>query len=219
MEESKKFINLRNEMVSFQLIDRNIKDVKVLDAMKKISRHLFVDDIYRNEAYGDYPLPIIMGQTISQPYIVALMTQELDLKLTDKVLEIGTGSGYQTAVLAEIANEVFTIETIKELSIKAENILISLDYKNIHLKNSDGYNGWPEEAPFDKIIVTAAPKETPDLLTAQLKNKGIMIIPIGLPGQTQILVKITKSDNILIKKEICSVAFVPLIKENFQNKL
>ncbi|MHB1376742.1 MAG: protein-L-isoaspartate(D-aspartate) O-methyltransferase [Candidatus Humimicrobiaceae bacterium] len=215
MEENKKFIISRHEMVVTQLINRDIKDGNVLNAMKKIARHLFVDKNYQNEAYSDYPLPIIMGQTISQPYIVALMTQELELKSTDKVLEIGTGSGYQTAVLAEIADEVFTIETINELLIKAENILESLDYKNIHFKNSDGYKGWSEEAPFDKIIVTAAPKEIPDLLTDQLKNKGIMLIPIGLPGRTQSLIKIIKSDNHLVKEEICSVAFVPLIKEKF----
>jgi protein-L-isoaspartate(D-aspartate) O-methyltransferase len=213
MEESKKFIILRHEMVATQLINRDIKDGNVLNAMGKIPRHLFVDKNYQNEAYSDYPLPIIMGQTISQPYIVALMTQELDLKSTDRVLEIGTGSGYQTAVLAEIANEVFTIETISELFIKAKNTLESLDYKNIHLKNSDGYKGWPEEASFDKIIVTAAPNKVPDLLTDQLKNNGIMLIPIGLPGQTQNLIKIMKSDNHLEKKELCSVAFVPLIKE------
>ncbi|MHB1252822.1 MAG: protein-L-isoaspartate(D-aspartate) O-methyltransferase, partial [Candidatus Humimicrobiaceae bacterium] len=200
-------------MIVSQLIGRNIKDANVLDAMEKIPRHLFVDKNYHNEAYSDYPLPIIMGQTISQPYIVALMTQELGLTHQDKVLEIGTGSGYQTAILAEIAKEVFTIETINELLIKAQNVLESLDYKNIHFKNSDGYNGWLEEAPFDKIIVTAAPKEIPDLLTGQLKNKGVMLIPIGFPGQTQILFKVTKSGNNVIKEEICSVAFVPLIKE------
>lgn len=213
MEENKKFIDLRHRMIVSQLIDRNIKDANVLDVMEKIPRHLFVDKNYQNEAYSDYPLPIIMGQTISQPYIVALMTQELGLTRQDKVLEIGTGSGYQTAILAEIAKEVFTVETINELLIKAQNVLESLDYKNIHFKNSDGYNGWLEEAPFDKIIVTAAPKEIPDSLTGQLKNKGVMLIPIGFPGQTQILFKVTKSGNDVIKEVICSVAFVPLIKE------
>ena len=141
------------------------------------------------------------------------MTQGLELTSKDRVLEIGTGSGYQTAILAEIAKEVFTVETIKELMAKAQNVLESLDYKNIYFKNSDGYNGWSEEAPFDKIIVTAAPKEIPDLLTNQLKDKGIMIIPIGFPGQTQTLFKVVKSGSRLIKEEICSVAFVPLIKE------
>lgn len=213
MEENKKFIELRHDMVVSQLIDRNIKDVNVLDVMRKIPRHLFVDKNYQYEAYSDYPLPINMGQTISQPYIVALMTQELELTHKDKVLEIGTGSGYQTAVLAEIVKEVFSVETINELLIKAENILKSLEYKNIHFKNCDGYNGWLEEAPFDKIIVTAAPKEIPDLLIRQLKSKGIMLIPIGFPGQTQSLFKVIKSGNDIIKEEICSVAFVPLIKE------
>jgi protein-L-isoaspartate(D-aspartate) O-methyltransferase len=213
MEENKKFIELRHNMVVSQLINRNIKDTNVLDAMEKIPRHLFVDKNYSNEAYSDYPLPIIMGQTISQPYIVALMTQELELTNKDKILEIGTGSGYQTAILAEIAKEVFTVETINELLIKAQNVLESLDYKNIYFKNSDGYKGWLEEAPFDKIIVTAAPKEIPDLLTGQLKNKGIMLIPIGFPGQTQSLFKVTKFGNDIIKEEICGVAFVPLIKK------
>ena len=219
MEENEKLCGLRHNMVVSQLIARNIKDNVVLDVMKKIPRHLFIDKNYQNEAYSDYPLPIIMGQTISQPYIVALMTQELELKSTDKVLEIGTGSGYQTAILAEIAKDVFTVETINELLIKAEIVLESLEYKNIHFKNSDGYNGWLEEAPFDRIIVTAAPKEIPNSLVDQLKNKGIMLIPIGTPGQTQRLFKIIKSDNHFVKEEICSVAFVPLIKKESKNKL
>jgi len=218
MEENEKFCGLRHNMVVSQLINRNIKDNIVLDVMKKIPRHLFVDKSYWNEAYSDYPLPIKMGQTISQPYIVALMTQELELTSEDRVLEIGTGSGYQTAILAEIAKDVFTVETINELLIKAEIVLESLEYKNIHFKNSDGYNGWLEEAPFDRIIVTAAPKEIPNLLVDQLKNKGIMLIPIGAPGQTQSLFKIIKSDNHFIKEEICSVAFVPLIKKESKNK-
>jgi len=218
MEENEKFCGLRHNMVVSQLINRNIKDNIVLDVMKKIPRHLFVDKSYWNEAYSDYPLTIKMGQTISQPYIVALMTQELELTSEDRVLEIGTGSGYQTAILAEIAKDVFTVETINELLIKAEIVLESLEYKNIHFKNSDGYNGWLEEAPFDRIIVTAAPKEIPNLLVDQLKNKGIMLIPIGAPGQTQSLFKIIKSDNHFIKEEICSVAFVPLIKKESKNK-
>jgi protein-L-isoaspartate(D-aspartate) O-methyltransferase len=212
-DENKRFAGLRHNMVVSQLINRDINDDNVLDAMEKIPRHLFVDKNFIDEAYSDYPLPTIMGQTISQPYIVALMTQGLELTGKDRVLEIGTGSGYQTAILAEIAKEVFTVETIKELLVKAQNVLESLDYKNIYFKNSDGFNGWSEKAPFDKIIVTAAPKEIPDLLTDQLKDKGIMIIPIGFPGQTQTLFKIIKSGSKLIKEEICNVAFVPLIKE------
>jgi protein-L-isoaspartate(D-aspartate) O-methyltransferase len=213
MEENKKFIDLRNKMVVSQLAGRDIKDENVLRVMKKIPRHLFVEKSYWDEAYSDYPLPIIGGQTISQPYIVALMTQELQLRYCDKVLEIGTGSGYQTAVLAEIAKDIFTVETINELLVKAESVLENLEYKNVHFKNSDGYNGWPDEAPFDRIIVTAAPKEIPDLLVDQLKNKGIMVIPIGSPGQTQCLLKVTKYDKELIKENICGVAFVPLIKK------
>jgi len=213
MEENKRFSYLRHNMVVSQLLNRNIKDTNVLSAMEKIPRHLFIDKNYNNEAYSDHPLPIIMGQTISQPYIVALMTQELEITRNDKILEIGTGSGYQTAVLAEIAKEVYTVETIKELLENAQNVLESLGYINIYFKNSDGYNGWLEKAPFDKIIVTAAPKEIPELLTSQLKNKGIMLIPIGLPSQTQILYKVTKSGSSLIKEEVASVAFVPLIKD------
>jgi protein-L-isoaspartate(D-aspartate) O-methyltransferase len=218
MEENKKFIDQRNNMVGSQLIERNIRNAAVLGAMKKIPRHLFVEKKYQDEAYSDYPLPIIMGQTISQPYIVALMTEKLELTSKDRLLEIGTGSGYQTAVLAEIADEVFTIETINELLVRAENILKSLNYRNIHFKNSDGYNGWLEKAPFDKIIVTAAPKEIPDSLASQLKNKGIMIIPVGFPGMTQSLFKVTKSGNDIIKEEICDVAFVPLIRKKIIDK-
>ena len=213
MEKNEKFCSLRHNMVVSQLMDKGIKDIVVLDAMEKIPRHLFVDKDYWNEAYSDYPLPITMGQTISQPYIVALMTQELELTSEDRVLEIGTGSGYQTAILAEIAKDVFTVETINELLIKAEIVLEKLEYKNIHFKNSDGYNGWLEEAPFDRIIVTAAPREIPDLLVEQLKNKGIMLIPMGIPGQAQSLFKIKKFDDHLLKEEICGVAFVPLIKK------
>jgi len=216
MEENKEFAQLRHNMVVSQLLDRNIKDTNVLEAMAKIPRHLFVDKNHLYEAYSDHPLPIIMGQTISQPYIVALMTQELEIVDNEKILEIGTGSGYQTAILAEIAKEVYTVETIKELFESAQNVLKNLGYQNIHFKNSDGYNGWIEEAPFDKIIVTAAPMEIPELLTSQLKEKGIMLIPIGFPSQTQILYKVTKSGSKIIKEEIANVAFVPLIKDKIK---
>ena len=216
MEKNKEFAYLRHNMVVSQLLNRNIKDTNVLDAMGKIPRHLFVDKNYRDEAYSDYPIPIIMGQTISQPYIVALMTQELEIANNEKILEIGTGSGYQTAILAELAKEVYTVETIKELFEGAQNILKNLEYQNIHFKNSDGYNGWLEEAPFDKIIVTAAPMEIPELLTSQLKEKGIMLIPIGFPSQTQILYKVTKYGSRIIKEEVANVAFVPLIKDKIK---
>lgn len=216
MEKNKEFAYLRHNMVVSQLLNRNIKDTNVLDAMGKIPRHLFVDKNYRDEAYSDYPIPIIMGQTISQPYIVALMTQELEISNNEKILEIGTGSGYQTAILAELAKEVYTVETIKELFEGAQNVLKNLEYQNIHFKNSDGYNGWLEEAPFDKIIVTAAPMEIPELLTSQLKEKGIMLIPIGFPSQTQILYKVTKYGSRIIKEEVANVAFVPLIKDKIK---
>jgi len=216
MEKNKEFAYLRHNMVVSQLLNRNIKDTNVLDAMGKIPRHLFVDKNYRDEAYSDHPLPIIMGQTISQPYIVALMTQELEIANHEKILEIGTGSGYQTAILADIAKEVYTVETIKELFEGAQKVLKNLGYQNIYFKNSDGYNGWLEKAPFDKIIVTAAPLEIPELLTSQLKEQGIMLIPIGFPSQTQILYKVTKSGSRIIKEEVANVAFVPLIKDKIK---
>jgi protein-L-isoaspartate(D-aspartate) O-methyltransferase len=212
MENSTEFIRLRQMMVKLQLVGRNIKAANVLAAMEKIPRHLFVAKAYMDDAYSDCPLPIKKGQTISQPYIVALMSEELELSKKDRVLEIGTGSGYQTAVLAELAGEVFTIETINELASGARLILESLGYMDIHFKNDDGYYGWHEEAPFDKIIVTAAPEEIPGDLIKQLKDNGIMIIPVGYPGFTQVLFKVIKSGKRITKKEICSVAFVPLVK-------
>ncbi len=212
MEEKDKFFRLRQEMVRYQIINRNIKDENVIRAMREVPRQLFVDEVYQNEAYSDYPIPIGSGQTISQPYIVALMTQELSLSKSDKVLEIGTGSGYQTAILAEIVNKVFTVEKLPELIEKAKKVLLKLNYKNIYFGNYNGYNGWIEKSPFDKIIVTAAPEYIPDSLINQLKDTGIMIIPVGLTGFNQKLFKITKQKNKILKEEICDVAFVPLIK-------
>ncbi|MCL6088217.1 MAG: protein-L-isoaspartate(D-aspartate) O-methyltransferase [Actinobacteria bacterium] len=200
-------------MLNTQIIARNITDNNVITAMKKIPRHLFVETNYLKEAYSDYPLPIGFGQTISQPYIVALMTQELELTKDDKVLEIGTGSGYQTAVLAEITRQVFTIEKITGLIKRAEKILNGLNYKNIHFSNSNGYDGWIEEAPFDKIIVTAAPKEIPKPLLEQLTDGGIMVIPLGFSGWSQTLYKIKKDGKKIIRQEICGVSFVPMVKE------
>ena len=214
MKENDKFHILRNNMIQSQIIARNITDVNVINAMNKVPRHLFVDENYYNDAYSDFPLSIGFGQTISQPYIVALMTEELELKKEDSVLEIGTGSGYQTAILAEIAKEVFTVEKIKGLAERAKIILNNLDYKNIYFKNSDGYNGWVEKSPFDKIIVTAAPKEIPDSLLGQLKNGGIMIIPLGAAGWSQSLYKVKKIGKKIIKKEVCGVSFVPMVKDD-----
>ncbi|MCE5330375.1 protein-L-isoaspartate(D-aspartate) O-methyltransferase [bacterium] len=214
MKINNKFQVLRNNMVQSQIIARNITDINVIKAMQKVPRHLFVDENYYNDAYSDYPLPIGFSQTISQPYIVALMTEELDLKKEDVVLEIGTGSGYQTAILAEIAKEVFTVEKINGLFKRAESILMNLNYKNIFFKNSDGYNGWVEKAPFDKIIVTAAPEDIPESLLDQLKDSGIMIIPLGTCGLSQSLFKVKKAGKKILKEEICGVSFVPLVKDD-----
>lgn len=214
MKEYNKFNILREGMVKSQILARNITDDNVINAMKKVPRHLFVNENYYDDAYLDHPLPIGSGQTISQPYIVALMTEELELKKEDIVLEIGTGSGYQTAILAEIVKEVFTVEKIYDLSKNAEKILGKLNYKNIHFKNSDGYKGWVDKAPFDKIIVTAAPKYIPKPLIDQLKDNGLMIIPLGDCGLSQSLFKVKKVGEKIIKKEICGVSFVPLVKDD-----
>jgi len=191
---------------------RGISDKDVLDAMRAVPRHLFVPEGSQDHAYGDYPLPIGYGQTISQPYIVALMTELLALKEGDKVLEIGTGSGYQAAILAEIPGiEVYTIEIIPELAESAHERLESLGYTSLHCQQGDGYYGWPEHAPFDAIIVTAAPDHLPPLLLDQLANGGQMVIPVGPPGGYQTLWKFVKSDDGELKAlNMGGVAFVPL---------
>jgi len=200
----------RAEMVDQQIGARGIRDEKVLAAMLKVERHRFVLPEYLDEAYADHPLPIGDGQTISQPYIVAFMTEALDLKATDKVLEIGTGSGYQAAVLAEICDSVFTIEIFPSLARQADNILKSLGYTNIFIKTGDGYQGWPEHAPFDAVIVTCAPEEIPGPLKDQLAEGGKMIIPVG--GQyTQELVLAEKKNGKLVKTNVLPVRFVPMI--------
>ncbi len=192
--------------------ENGIKDNKVITAMEKIPRHEFVPTEERPYAYENIPLNIGYGQTISQPYIVALMTQLLELKPDDKVLEIGTGSGYQTAILAEIVHEVFTIETLEPLASTAKDTLAKLGYKNINFKVADGYLGWEEKSPFNAIIVTAAAKEIPVPLKNQLAEGGRMVIPIGLPGEVQVLWKITKKDDSFIKENKGYVRFVPLTR-------
>jgi len=189
---------------------RGITDEDVLNAMRAVPRHLFVPENERDRAYGDHPLPIGYGQTISQPYIVALMTDLLALKEGDKVLEIGTGSGYQAAILAEIPGiEVYTIEIIPELAESARERLESLGYTNLHCKQGDGYYGWDEYAPFDAIIVTAAPDHLPRALVEQLANEGQMVIPIGPPGGYQTLWKFVKgADGGLQAFNMGGVAFV-----------
>jgi protein-L-isoaspartate(D-aspartate) O-methyltransferase len=199
----------RKDMVEYQIRRRGVRDKKVLRAMLKVPRHLFVPEQLRELAYGDEPLPIGEGQTISQPYIVAYMTEALRLHGREKVLEIGTGSGYQTAVLAEIVREVYTVELIPELSRQAQEVLQKLGYRNIHFRVSDGTRGWPEEAPFEAILVTAAPPAVPPSLVEQLKIGGQMVIPVGTDFQELVLV--TRKEQGWEEQRLIGVRFVPLI--------
>lgn len=199
---------LREKMVKIQIMNRGIKDPGVLEAMRKVPREKFVDTPYRESAYEDRPLPIGMGQTISQPYIVALMTESLELTGMDKVLEIGTGSGYQVAVLAEIAREVYSVEIVTSLYEKVKKLL--KDYKNIRLSNHDGFLGWEENAPYDRIMATAAPDHIPPAFIDQLKDGGILVMPVGPSTWNQELYKIIKSGRDIKKVKICDVAFVPM---------
>jgi protein-L-isoaspartate(D-aspartate) O-methyltransferase len=198
-------------MVERTMRARDITDEKVLAVMEKVPRHEFVLPEYLDQAYADHPLPIGFGQTISQPYIVALMTQLLQLQPGDKVLEIGTGSGYQAAVLAELVDQVYTIEIIPELARSAEERLRRLGYHDVHVRQGDGYYGWPEEAPFDAIIVTAAPDHLPQPLVQQLKDGGRLVVPIGPPGGYQTLWQIIKRGEELEANNIAGVLFVPLM--------
>ncbi|MGA1845312.1 MAG: protein-L-isoaspartate(D-aspartate) O-methyltransferase [bacterium] len=201
----------RNSMVETQIKARGIEDPLVLDAMNTVKRHLFIPQHLRYMAYNDYPLPIGHGQTISQPYIVALMTELLGLSGGEKVLEIGTGSGYQAAVLAEIAKEVFSIEIIDDLARTAAERLEGMGYKNIHVRAGDGYQGWPEEAPFDAIIITAAPDHIPAPLIDQLAVGGVLVLPVG--SQSQDLYRIRKTREGLREEKIAPVRFVPMTGE------
>ncbi len=204
--------HLRIQMVERQIRARGVKDKKVLSAMMKVPRHKFVLEKYLKKAYGDYPLPIGEGQTISQPYIVAVMTELLELKEGDKVLEIGTGSGYQAAILGEITKEVYTIEIIPELAKRAKKTLLSQSYDYIKIKAGDGYFGWEEYAPFDAIIVTAAPAHIPPPLKKQLKDGGRIVIPVGMPGAYQTLWRVRKSGEKLEMNNIMGVSFVPFTR-------
>ena len=212
--QSDAFSIARQRMVQDQLIGwgRGITNGRVLAAMGKVPRHEFVPDEYRSEAYADSPLPIGYGQTISQPYIVAFMTEQLDPKPTDRVLEIGTGSGYQAAILAELVAEVYTIEIVEPLAKRAEQDLKRLGYKNVKVRVGDGYKGWPDAAPFDAIIVTCAPESVPQPLIDQLKDGGRMIIPIG-PIWDQELVLLHKQAGKLEKHAVLPVRFVPMTGE------
>ncbi len=200
----------RERLVQRTIVDRGVADPDVLRAMRTVPRHLFVLDEYLDLAYADHPLPIGYGQTISQPYIVALMTELLALEPDNRVLEIGTGSGYQAAVLAEIVDEVYTIEIVPELAESAAARLAALGYDNVVAKQGDGYFGWEEYAPYDAIIVTAAPDHLPQPLVGQVKDAGYIVIPIGPRSGFQSLWRFTKVDDELTAENLGGVSFVPL---------
>jgi protein-L-isoaspartate(D-aspartate) O-methyltransferase len=205
------YATVREAMVREQIAARGISDIAVLKAMQSVPRHLFLPEHLWHAAYSDRPLPIGEGQTISQPYIVAFMTQALQLNPNMKVLEIGTGSGYQAAVLAELVKEVYTIEIICSLAETAEKRLQEMDYDNIWVKCGDGYQGWPEVAPFDGIIITAAPDHIPQPLTEQLADGGRMVLPVG--DFFQELVLLTKTKEGIGQKSLLPVRFVPMTGE------
>ncbi|EHO41526.1 Protein-L-isoaspartate O-methyltransferase [Caldithrix abyssi DSM 13497] len=210
------YAKLRKQMVEQQIIARGVKDPAVIRAMESVPRHLFVPESEMAYAYLDEPRPIGHGQTISQPYIVAFMTEQLHLKPTDRVLEIGTGSGYQAAVLAEIVDSVYTIEIVPELARIARERLQELGYDNVQVKQGDGYNGWPEKAPFDAIIVTAAPPNIPPPLLEQLKIGGVMVLPVG--EYVQELVVVQKSEEGISMRNVLPVRFVPMTGKVQQSK-
>ena len=195
-------------MVDEQIRTRGIEDASVLRAMEKVPRHRFVPEQIRHLAYSDRPLPIGMEQTISQPAIVAYMTEVADTSKKEKVLEIGTGSGYQAAILGEVAGEVYTIEIIPELAERARGVLDELGYKNVFVKAGNGYLGWPEHAPFDAIVVTAAPDEIPQALVDQLAVGGKMVIPVGTGDQEMVIVEKTRKG--VTQKRTIPVRFVPM---------
>lgn len=204
------FPKTRLRMVEEQIISRGIKDPKLIEAMKKVPRHLFVEEALQSQAYNDHPLPIGEKQTISQPYMVALMTEALQLTGKEKVLEIGTGSGYQTAILAEISEKVFSIERIRSLAIKARKLLYELGYFNVEIKIFDGTFGWVEEAPFDAIMVTAGAPDIPQPLVDQLAMGGRLVIPLGDPS-IQDLIRIIKTEGGIKKEDLGGCRFVKLI--------
>lgn len=212
--EDDMFAKARKRMLEIDLKGRDITDPTVLKVMEKVQRHLFVEKGQQKSAYNDHPLPIAEGQTISQPYIVALMTQVLKLKYGEKVLEVGTGSGYQAAVLAEITDKVYSIEIRKGLAEEAAARLKNLGYKDVKVKNADGYFGWEEYAPFDAIIITAAANHIPPNLIKQLKDGGRLVIPLGSTIYYQTLTIMTKikGDDLRVE-HITGVAFVPMIGE------
>jgi protein-L-isoaspartate(D-aspartate) O-methyltransferase len=210
--QADKYSGQREKMVERQIAARGVTDYSTLRAMKKVPRHFFVPEEFRDEAYGDFPLPIGRGQTISQPYIVAYMTEAAKPSSKSRVLEIGTGSGYQAAVLAEIVDSVFTIEIVEELAEESSQRLRQLGYSNIVVRAADGYNGWKEKAPFDIIIVTAAAAEIPQPLIDQLADNGKLVIPVGSQGEVQELILLTRKKEKIEKKNLTFVRFVPFTR-------
>lgn len=208
-----KFQRLRNDMVTKQIIARGISDPRVISAMRSVPRHLFVSEAMMDQAYGDFPLPIGEQQTISQPYIVAEMTQALEVTPEDRVLEIGTGSGYQAAILAQIAFRVYTVERVYSLFAKTRKLFDQLRYHNIVTRYSDGTTGWKEESPFDAIIVTAGAPEVPEVLVNQLAVGGRMVIPVG-DRQSQDLIKLHRDEEGIHQSSLGGCRFVKLIGEH-----
>jgi protein-L-isoaspartate(D-aspartate) O-methyltransferase len=214
--ESPETREAREWMVQEQIVARGIRDPRVLLAMRTIPRHRFVPPEMQAAAYDDGPLPIGLGQTISQPYVVAFMTEALKLQPQDRVLEIGTGSGYQAAILSLLVREVYTIEIIESLGKQAEARLKDMGYANIHVRIGDGYRGWPEAAPFDAIIVTAAPPDVPPALVAQLREGGCMVVPVGRYEQD--LIRLCRTPKGLERESLLPVRFVPMVPEDRSQK-
>jgi protein-L-isoaspartate(D-aspartate) O-methyltransferase len=205
------YVQARKRMVEEQIAARGVRDPRVLAAMEAVPRHLFVPEGQWHHAYEDHPLPIGSGQTISQPYIVAAMTEALELEPTSKVLELGTGSGYQTAVLASIARMVYSVEIIRDLSLQASLVLRRLDIRNVRFRVSDGHLGWSEFAPYDRIIVTAAAENTPYPLLEQLVDGGKMVVPVG-PDGSQVLTLLVKHGRKAVQRHLMGVTFVPFVR-------
>jgi protein-L-isoaspartate(D-aspartate) O-methyltransferase len=212
-QATEEFTKQREQMVKWQIEARGVTDKRVLNAMRKVERHLFVPAELAAYAYADQPLPVGYNQTISQPYIVAFMTEALKLTQQSKVLEIGTGSGYQAAVLAELCDSVFSIEIVEELGQKAKALLKVLKYDNVSVNVGDGYKGWANHAPFDAIIVTCAPTHVPDPLKEQLIEGGKMIIPVGETNYQELILLVKKNGR-LIQQSVLPVRFVPMVNEN-----
>ncbi len=204
------FAGQRQKMVEEQILDRGIKNYNVIEVMSRVPRHLFVSSSFQHKAYGDHPLPIGENQTISQPYIVAAMTEALNLSGKERVLEIGTGSGYQTAILAELADQIFTVERVKSLGKMAKTTLDQMGYANINYKIFDGTYGWRDQGPYDAILITAAAPDIPKTLIEQVKDRGRIVAPIG-DEENQELILFTRQGSRLQKKILCACNFVPLI--------